>query len=153
MAAVHYRKADLADVPALARLRREGEAGGASEDRMMRYLAGEHHPQQALLPRVLWMATEAESPIGYVAGHLTRRYGCDGELQWIYVVQEWRGGQVAAELLRLLAVWFVEQKALRICVDVGSEPARRFYKRHGAEDLNQHWLVWNDIRVVLRSST
>jgi ribosomal protein S18 acetylase RimI-like enzyme len=149
MAAVLYRRADLADVPALARLRREGEAGGASEDRMMRYLAGEHHPQQALLPRVLWMATEAESPIGYVAGHLTRRYGCDGELQWIYVVQERRGSQVASELLRLLAVWFVQQEALRICVDVGSEQARRFYKRHGAEDLNRHWLVWNDIRVVL----
>jgi ribosomal protein S18 acetylase RimI-like enzyme len=152
MAAVFYRKADLADVPALARIRREGEAGGAPEERMMRYLAGEHHPQRALLPRVMWMAAETESPIGYVAGHLTHRFGCDGELQWIYVVREWRGGQVAAELLRLLAAWFVQHKALRVCVDVGNEHARRFYKRHGAEDLNKHWLLWNDISAVFGGS-
>jgi GNAT superfamily N-acetyltransferase len=120
---------------------------------MTRYLKGEHHPQQALLSRVMWMAVDAESPIGYVGGHLTRRYGCDGELQWIYVVPEYRRGQVAAEFLRLLAAWFVEHGALRVCVDVGDEHARVFYKRHGAEDLNKHWLIWNDISAVLEHST
>lgn len=119
---------------------------------MLRYLAGEHHPQQALLPRVMWMAAEAKSPIGYVAGHLTRRFGCNGELQWIYVVADHRRGRVALELLRLLAVWFVEHEALRVCVDVGDEHARQFYKRHGAEDLSKHWLIWKDISAVLRSS-
>lgn len=148
MAAVRYRKAALGDVPALALLRHQGEAGGASEDRMRRYLAGEHHPQQALLPRVMWMAEVAQSPVGYVAGHLTRRFGCDGELQWIYVVREHRAGHVAKELLCHLASWFVEHKAVQVCVDVGDERARRFYKRHGAEDLSKHWLVWNDISGV-----
>lgn len=37
--------------------------------------------------------------LGYVAGHLTRRFGCEGELQWIYVVADDAG----AELLR--ACW------------------------------------------------
>ncbi len=149
MATVSYRIAEMKDVRALARLRREGEAGGASEERMARYLAGEHHPQLALPPRAMWLAAAAETPIGYVAGHLTRRFGCDGELQWIYVVEEYRGGQVASELLRLLAAWFVQRSALRICVDVGAERARRFYLRHGAVELTPHWLVWNDIRTVL----
>jgi len=116
---------------------------------MSRYLAGEHHPQHALAPRGMWMATEAESPIGYVAGHLTQRFGCDGELQWIYVVPAQRGGLVAAVLLRLLAEWFVRHDALRVCVDVGGDRARGFYQRHGAQELNAHWLVWPDISTVL----
>jgi hypothetical protein len=27
---------------------------------------------------------------------------------------------------------------------------RRFYTRHGAERLNEHWMVWNDIGKLLR---
>jgi hypothetical protein len=57
--------------------------------------------------------------------------------------------------LRLLAAWFIKQKALRICVDVqpSNISARRFYMRHGAEDLNPHWLVWKNIGVVLDGSS
>ena len=150
MTAVQYRKADLADVSELVGLPREGEAGG--DPRMLRYLAGEHHPQQALLPRAMWMAAEGRSPIGYVAGHLTRRFGCDGELQWIYVVSQYRRTQVGSKLLRFLAGWFLEHGAHRICVDVGDDEARPFYERHGAVELNQHWMVWNDIGRILKTS-
>ena len=47
--------------------------------------------------------------------------------------------------------WFTEQKASRICVNVdpANIAARRFYTRHGAEKLNENWLVWKDISVVL----
>jgi GNAT superfamily N-acetyltransferase len=152
MPTVHYRQANQSDIPAMARLRAgRDEGGGASADRMARYLACEHHPHQALMPRVIYVAWEEESLVGYIAGHLTRRFACDGELQWIYVIPEHRGSRVASELLRLLAAWFAEQKASRICVNCG-EPntiARRFYTRHGAEHLAKHWLVWNDIKVVL----
>src|SRR5438067_507807 len=96
---VEYREAGPADAPVLSRLPLPGEAGGAPEDRMTRYLLGEHHPQHALAPRVMWMAADDGSPVGYVAGHLTRRYDCDGELQWIYVVPGHRGSGVAPELL------------------------------------------------------
>lgn len=119
---------------------------------MTRYLAGEHHPQQALPPRAMWMAAEGESPIGYVAGHLTRRFDCDGELQWIYVVPGHRRTQVASRLLRLLAAWFVEHGARRVCIDLGDDAARPFYARHGAVSLNRHWLVWNDIGSVLEGA-
>src|SRR5438309_4709694 len=53
----------------------------------------------------------------------SRRFACDGELEWINVDQERRGTDVASELLRLLAAWFVEQNAFRICVDV--DPDRK----------------------------
>ena len=151
MPAVHYRPAHPSDMPAMVRIRTEGgRERGASEDRMARYLAGEHHPQHALPPRIIYVALQGDSLVGYIAGHLTRRYACDGELQWIYVLPECRGSGVAPELLRRLAAWFAEQKAERICVDVdpANTIARRFYTRHGAVELNKHWLVWDDIKVL-----
>lgn len=121
---------------------------------MARYLAGEHHPQHALLPRVIYMAVAGDSLVGYIAGHLTRRYSCDGELEWLYVIPKSRGTGIASELLRQLAGWFAEQKAKRICVNVdpANAAARGFYARHRADALNEHWLVWNDITVVLKKS-
>lgn len=149
IALVEYRRAELDDVPRLVGLPLPGEAGG--DPRMRRYLAGEHHPQQALAPRVLWLAEVGTEAIGYVAGHLTRRFECDGELQWIYVVPAWRRHGVASRLLTLQAKWFVERGARRVCVDVGDEDARPFYRRCGAEALNEHWMVWPDIGVVPNS--
>jgi hypothetical protein len=35
-------------------------------------------------------------------------------------------------------------------VDPDNRAGRSFYARHGAVSLNAHWLVWNDIRDVLR---
>ncbi len=93
-----YRRAELTDVPVMAHLPQPGEAGGDPEDRMLRYLAGEHHPQPALAPRVMWVAELDGSAIGYTAGHLTRRFGCDGELQWIYVVRDHRLSHIASDL-------------------------------------------------------
>ena len=147
-----YRKATPADVEGMAKIRAQGGwTGGAPAARMALYLAGEHHPQHALGPRVMYVAAEAESLIGFIAGHLTRRFGCDGELQWIFVLPPRRRADVAAQLLRRLAEWFLAEGARRICVDVqpSNVRARRFYKRHGAEELSKHWLVWPDIEVVI----
>lgn len=111
---------------------------------------GELTQQRALKPRISYVSCEGDSLVGFIAGHLTRRHACNGELQWINVIPERRGSGIAAELLRLLAGWFVAQNALRIFVNVQPTniAARRFYARCGAEDLNPHWLVWNGINVV-----
>lgn len=148
--AIAYRMAELSDVPRLVGLPRGGEAGG--DPRMLQYLAGEHHPQHALAPRGLWLAEVEGAAIGYVAGHLTERFGCEGELQWIYVTPDFRRAGVASSLLRLVATWFVDRGAHRVCVDVGDDAARPFYRRLGAVELDRHWLVWSDISVVLRST-
>lgn len=152
MSPVHYREATKTDIPAMARLR---AASWGTEDywntRIAAYLASELDPRQALQPRVGYVAVEGDSVVGLIAGHLTRRHQCDGELEWIEVVAECRGTGVAAGLLGELAKWFVAQKAARICVDVqpSNTVARRFYARHGAGELNPHWMVWEDIKVVL----
>jgi GNAT superfamily N-acetyltransferase len=151
MRSVDCREAKPSDIDEMARLRAAGGwTGGAAAERMARYLAGEHHPQHALAPRVIYVAEEGASMIGFIAGHLTRRFGCDGELQWIFVMPGHRGSGAAALLLHRLAAWFLGQGARRVCVDVDPEnlPARRFYKRHGAQDLNPHWLVWPDIQAA-----
>jgi GNAT superfamily N-acetyltransferase len=152
MNAMHYRLADQSDVPAMARIRAaQWETEEYWRGRISRYMNCELHPQHALLRRVNYVALEGDSLVGFIAGHLTRRFACDGELEWINVVPERRGSGVAPELLRLLARWFAEQNASRICVDVepGNAIARRFYKRFGAVELNPHWLVWEDIKVAL----
>jgi GNAT superfamily N-acetyltransferase len=149
---MQYRVANRSDVQAMARIR---AASWGSEEywtaRILAYMDCEHHPQQALAPRIVHVALDNGHLVGLIAGHLTRRYGCDGELEWIDVVPEYRGAGVSSVLLRRLAAWFIDQKALRICVDVVPEntAARHFYRRHGASNLNKHWLVWDDISVVL----
>jgi ribosomal protein S18 acetylase RimI-like enzyme len=150
--ALTYRPADIDDVPAMARLRElSGWTGGADAERMRRYLLGEHHPQQARRPRVVVVAESATLPVGFIAGHLTTRFGCAGELQWILVDPEQRGRDVGTELLRHLAEWFRKEGVARVCVNVApdNEQARRFYLRHGALSLSEHWMEWLDIALVL----
>lgn len=120
-------------------------------DRIRGYLDRKNNPGDSLVPRVIYVAMEGEYLIGFVAGHLSTRFNCQGELEWINVVPQHHGGGTGSQLLRLLAQWFVERKAFRICVDVEPDNtlAHRFYMRHGAEKLNKHWLVWKDVSVVL----
>jgi GNAT superfamily N-acetyltransferase len=152
MPRVRYRIARQSDALAMARLRAANmPAEEAWTARIAGYLAKEYHPRHALLPRVAYVALAAGEVVGYVAGHLTRRYKCDGELQWINVIPEHQGTGVAANLLCRLAKWFVKQKARRVCVDVEPDNivARCFYKKNGAQTLSTRWLVWPDINVAL----
>ena len=90
------REASLADVGRLARIR--AAVWGTEQywrDRIGGYMRGELHPQQALAPRVILVAEDEPDIAGLIAGHLTRRYGCDGELEWLDVVAERRRTGVA----------------------------------------------------------
>ena len=152
---VRYRQAVPSDIPAMAEIRaREWGTLEYWTDRIAGYMTGTLHPQQALPPRVAYVALAGSTVVGFIAGHLTRRFQCDGELEWINVVPEHRRSGIASALLRLLAEWFVGQHALRVCVDVdpANEAGRCFYRRHGAVDLDPHWLVWNDISVVVQQA-
>jgi ribosomal protein S18 acetylase RimI-like enzyme len=151
VSALEYRRATLADVPALAAIRAaEWETQAYWEDRIRGYMLGEKNPQKALPQRVVIVAARADGVAGFIAGHLTRRFDCDSELQWIDVVDGARRQGIATELLRKLARWFVEQGARRVCVDVDPANAagRAFYGRHGAVAMNTHWLAWDDITTV-----
>jgi GNAT superfamily N-acetyltransferase len=149
---VQYREANCTDVPAMARIRAvEWQTEIFWQQRMLAYMNKEHRPQHALEKRVVFVASIYNEIIGFIAGHLTHRYNCDGELQWINVVHEYRGKGVSTGLLLVLAKWFITQNALTVCIDVDPEntTAQKFYRNHGAENLNAHWLYWKDISVIV----
>lgn len=150
---ITVRTCQHADIPALAGIRaREWETEAYWLARIGAYLGAAQPGETPLSDRAVFVAVEESAGetaiVGFVAGHQTRRYGCDGELQWINVIPERRGQGVAGLLLASMGEWFVSKSLLRICVDV--EPknlgARKLYSRFGAERLNNHWMVWNDAR-------
>jgi GNAT superfamily N-acetyltransferase len=148
---VTYREAGSRDVPAMERCRLGDPSAGTADARMTAYFQGHHHPQKALGPRVGFVAVADASVVGYIAGHLTRRFDTDGELQYLYVAPPVRRRGVARELVKRLAAWFVEQGVRHICVNVDDDSpgARPFYASLGATDLRPHWMHWPDIGLVL----
>ena len=144
-----YRTALESDIPSLARLRtlNRGTIEGWAPY-IKGYMNGMTNPQKALSPRIVHVAMDDNEVVGWIAGHLTRRLGCDGELQWIDVDPGYRRKGIASELAKVLAKWFAEQNAKKICVDPGSD-ARKFYAANGAENLNQHWTYRNNITILL----
>jgi ribosomal protein S18 acetylase RimI-like enzyme len=152
MADITYRSAEAGDVHALAQIR--ASEPGAEEHwrtRIAGYIAGTHNPQKALPPRIVLVACDEGRVVGLIAGHLTQRYKCDGELQWIDVAVAYRRSGIATELLCRLAEWFSRRQAKQVCVNVDPENrvAVSFYARHGAMALNAHWLVWRDITALI----
>jgi GNAT superfamily N-acetyltransferase len=148
---IALRPFELADIPLMAAIRaREWETETFWIGRIGSYLSGEHSPQQALPARVAFVALNENELVGFVAGHRTRRLGCDGELQWINVVEARRGEGIADSLMVKIGAWFVEQNACRVCVNVepGNAAARRLYGRCGAQPLNEHWMIWEDSRAM-----
>jgi GNAT superfamily N-acetyltransferase len=149
---VEIRTATDQDVAAMAAIRAKVWGTEAFwRGRIGRYLTGEHSPQHAQAARQIFVAVEDGAVLGFVAGHRTSRFGFDGELQWIDVVQDRRRSGIAGVLIRKIAVWFVQQSAFRVCVNVAEEnfAARGLYAKHGAQPLSEQWLVWDDIRVTL----
>jgi len=151
MAGIVYREAQDADLDKLVAIR-AAEWGDEEywRPRIHGYANGTLSPRHGLHPRVIIVAAQGDQIVGFIAGLLTRRFDCDGELQWLNVIPDQRRTGVARELLLKLATWFVGQGARRICVDADPEnpTARAFYRKNGAEDLNPHWLVWRDIAEI-----
>lgn len=149
---IAYAIASGEHVPGMAAIR-AAEWGAAErwEQTIAAYLNGTHHPRHALPPRVCYVALRGATVAGFAAAHLTTRYGCHGEIQWVNVAPEFRRLGIASNLLRLLGQWLREHSAHRVCVDVDPDnaPARALYRGLGAVDLNPHWLVWEQGRGLI----
>lgn len=145
------RVAEERDIPGMAALRAEQWGDGIYwAGRIAGYLSGNVNPQKALPARVIYVAVKEDEVVGFIAGHLTHRFGCEGELEWINVAQSHRRQSIAFILLQQLATWFTSMQARYICVncDADNTAAQNFYKRNGAEALNEHWLTWKDISIL-----
>jgi ribosomal protein S18 acetylase RimI-like enzyme len=148
---IEIRLAEERDIPAMAAIRaREWQTEEFWSASVGNYLRGSHSPQQAQARRCAWVAFEDNVVAGFVAGHLTTRFGCDGELQWINVDGDHRGKGIADRLMATMLEWFREKNAFRICVNVepGNARARALYAKHGATVLNEYWMLWADLRPM-----
>jgi GNAT superfamily N-acetyltransferase len=147
---IRFRIATSADVSAMAACRLRASAVGPADPRMAAYFDGKHHPQQALPPRIGYVALVRDGVIGYIAGHLTTRHGCAGEVQYLFVSPDFRRRGVATALLRLLADWFGSACAQKVCVcvDADSPAAKPFYESAGASPFMRLWYGWDDISVL-----
>ena len=116
-------------------------------ERISKYMKRKPGPMQALAERVVLVAVDSKQIVGFAAAHLTTRYNCDAELQWINVMPDFKQQGVASELLKAILDWLVKRDVRKVCVDVSPEniTAEKFYAKHGAERLNEHWMIWNDI--------
>jgi ribosomal protein S18 acetylase RimI-like enzyme len=153
-APIIIRPAELSDVPAMAAIRaQEWGTQPFWEERIGNYLRGAIAAQHALPGHAVFVAIREQAVIGFIAGHRTTRHGCQGELEWIDVVNAHRRQGIAGQLIVTLAAWFIEQQALRVCIDVKPEntAARGLYAKYGARPLNPYWMFWEDIRVAISS--
>ena len=152
---VMIRPAEAADVPAMAAIRaREWESQEYWERRIGGYLAGNLGAQHSLPGHAVFVAVEDGAVVGFVAGHHTTRHGCDGELEWIDVVAEYRRRGIAGKLIVEMAGWFIGEKISRVCIDVQPKNlvARALYAKFGAQPLNPHWLFWEDIHAAVAAA-
>ncbi|HEY1871745.1 MAG TPA: GNAT family N-acetyltransferase [Chitinophagaceae bacterium] len=145
-----FRTATDKDLPALAYLR------ASSQDqirfwleRISLYLSGTHNPQKSLPQRVIYIAESKGKIIGFIAGQLTTRYECQGELQWLDVMPDYQRKKVGSTLVKILAAWFIQNEAYKVCVDPGNDVARLFYLANDARNLNEHWMYWENIQKVV----
>src|ERR1044072_4319897 len=104
---IKYRAVNNEDVPVLAKFRsNSNEEQMYWEERITGYLKLTHNPQKALSERIIYVAENSEKIIGFIAGHLTKRFNCDGELQWINVLEEYRNRGIGFEMICILNKWF-----------------------------------------------
>jgi ribosomal protein S18 acetylase RimI-like enzyme len=149
------RPAQPGDVAAMAAIRaQEWQTKEYWDRRIGGYLRGEIGAQHALEGHAVFVASRDQTVVGFIAGHRTTRHACQGELEWIDVVATHRRQGIAGQLIVTLTRWFVEQQALRVCIDVKPDniAARSLYARYGAVDLKPNWMVWEDIRTALVDS-
>jgi GNAT superfamily N-acetyltransferase len=147
---IRVRIATSDDAEAMAQCRLSDPSAGPADPRVAAYFDGRHRPRLALAPPVGFVALAGESVVGYIAGHLTTRYGYQGEVQYLFVALDYRRQGIATTLLTKLVSWFLEHDARRVCVDVNldSPSAQPFYERLGAVSFKPHWWGWEDIGSV-----
>jgi GNAT superfamily N-acetyltransferase len=143
------REISTETIPEIVKIRtRDWGTDEAYWDRRIRgYLDCTSNPTDALNTRIIYVAMIGGVVVGFIAGHLTSRFGCQGELQWINVIPDWQEKGIASQLIKKLAQWFVANNAFKVCIDAGSEEVRQFYSKNGATMLNNHWMYWEDIRT------
>ena len=119
-----------------------------SLSRITGYLDGSFYPGFALDDRQAFVSEHSGEVIGFAAGQRTLRFGCDGELQWVFALPEWERRGIEESLFSSMRQWFVEHGMKKVCVRSGADSSTRpFYLKQGAAAMNEHWVVWEDVGI------
>jgi len=84
--------------------------------------------------------------VAFAAYHHTRRWGCDAELESIYVLLSHQARGVGTSLLREIFQRLRAEGSRSLCVGYSPDnPYKRFYLKHGAIEINPHWAAWRSL--------
>ncbi|HVG28018.1 MAG TPA: GNAT family N-acetyltransferase [Acidobacteriaceae bacterium] len=144
MPEITIEPATLNDLPALCRLRAEYQGHPLEwEPRIAAYMIGQLTPAFGLEPRAVFVAVQDNEVVGFIAGHLSRRFNCQGEIYWLNVQADRRGLRIADRLLAALVAWFAGHNARSLCIEVppSNDSARKLLARHNAHPHDALWLT------------
>lgn len=163
MEAILIRIASVDDVDAIVRIYVASKMASLPEliadydhdipfltNRWRSYLCEGSRAQMATGDSFVFLAELNGQPVGYAAYHHTRRHDTQAELQSLYVRKEAQGCGVGTALLRTIAARLLEEGSTTMCVGYDPRnPYKRFYLKHGAAEINEHWAYWPDVRVIV----
>jgi len=153
---IHIRDAQPDDAAAIARVliqtKEESLAGLIDDhdrdfkfwhDRWLRYLRDGSSAQKSRGDGFAILAEDGGDLIGFAGYHHTLRWGCDAELESLYVRLPWQRKGVGLTLLRDVMRRLRAEGSRSLCVGFSPEnPYKRFYFKHGAVAINPHWAFW-----------
>jgi GNAT superfamily N-acetyltransferase len=120
----------------------------ARRERWRTYLSGVS-PETSRPERIVLKAVGDGETVGYLAGHLTTRFGLDAEIQSFYVLRERQRRGIGTALLARFVSWLRAHGAATLCVGIAPEnPYQAFYLKHGGAHLNPHWIAWTDLGAL-----
>jgi GNAT superfamily N-acetyltransferase len=162
---VVLREARVEDVPVLVRIlidTKEGSGGPFDphdrdlefwSDRWRSYIATGSRAQHSLGDGIAILATVEDDVIGFAAFHHTRRFGCDAELESIYVLPGHQRRGTGTALLREIVRLLRAGGSGSLCVGYSPDnPHKRFYFKHGAIEINPHWAAWRSLGALTSST-
>lgn len=115
----------------------------------LNYLSGTSSPQAARSERVAFKACLDDKMLGFIAGHLTTRYGKDAEIESFHTVADDQNGAWGKLLLQFIE-WATQHGARSLCIGIGpaQQDYKEFFLRYGACYLNPHWIYWDNMAAL-----
>lgn len=158
---ISYREATIDDAASIAQTEVESKRASIPEvvseiemdydwsfNRWTGYINKTTSPGSALDPRIIYLACDKETVVGYAACHHTTKQGIEAELQSIYVLKEYQGQGIGSALLKRIVEWLLadgKKSLLAGFYDKNSYVA--FYKKL-RENLANGPCIWYDLQEL-----
>ena len=112
------------------------------------YMDG-RRPQSAKPQRIILISLVEGQYVGYLAGHLSTRFGMDAEIQSFYVLKDFQRRGLGSALLLSFLAWLDNYQASGLCVGFHPKnPYKAFYLKFGGTYINDHWIGWTDLEKL-----